>query len=149
MMNYVARSIRVGASSILHSRLPSSFIARKSTLTQVFSEKAIHPIKANGFVFLSAQLPADENCKLVGGSVSNQTHKMLQNASHVLQAAGSKLENVVKVNLFVKDFHMIEEVNEVYAEYFPQRPARTAGQVTFMPAGAEMMVDLVAVVDEE
>lgn len=113
------------------------------------STKQSQAIKANGFVFLSAQLPADENCKLVGGSISNQTHKMLQNASHVLEAAGSDLEKVVKVNLFVKDFHMVEEVNEVYMKYFPQRPARTVGQVSFMPAGADMMVDMVAVVEQE
>ncbi|CAD0082600.1 unnamed protein product [Aureobasidium vineae] len=177
-MNTIAKITRVGARSILHNRLPTSFIAGKSTLTQVFSDKAIHrkspnfpsssssvpqlkcvlqpigpyysqAIKANGFVFLSAQLPADERCKLVGGSVSNQTHKMIQNASHVLRAAGSNLEKVVKVNLSVKDFHMVEEINEVYMKYFPQRPARTVGQVVFMPAGADMMMDMVAVVDEE
>ncbi|KAK6005737.1 hypothetical protein QM012_007379 [Aureobasidium pullulans] len=156
-MNHLARTTRVGASSMPRNRLPSTFIARKSTLTQVFSDKAIHPIgpyysqaiKANSFVFLSAQLPADSACTLVGGSISNQTHKMLQNASHVLQAAGSKLENVVKVNLFVKDFHMVEEVDEVWVEYFPQRPARTVGQVSFMPMAADMMVDMVAVVEEE
>lgn len=74
---------------------------------------------------------------------------MLQNASHVLQAAGSDLEKVVKVNMFVKDFHMMEEVDQVYMGYFPQRPARTVGQVAFMPKGADMMVDMVAVVDEK
>lgn len=74
---------------------------------------------------------------------------MIQNASHVLQAAGSDLEKVVKVNLFVRDFQMVEEVNSVYMEYFPQRPARTVGQVAFLLKGADMMMDLVAVVDEE
>ncbi|KAI4719232.1 YjgF-like protein [Aureobasidium sp. EXF-10727] len=156
-MNTIARTTRVGARSTPYMRFPTSSIARKSTLTQVFSDKAIHPIgpyysqaiKANGFVFLSAQLPADQNCKLVGGSVSNQTHKMIQNASHVLQAAGSDLEKVVKVNLSVRDFHMVEDINEVYVQYFPQRPARTVAQVAFMPAGADMMMDMVAVVDGE
>lgn len=56
-------------------------------------------IKANGFVFLSAQLPADSSCKLITGSVKDQAHKMIQNASHVLEAAGTDLEKVVKVNV--------------------------------------------------
>lgn len=73
---------------------------------------------------------------------------MIQNASHVLEAAGSSLEKVVKVNLFVRDFHMVEEVNEVCMGYFPQRPARTVQQVNFLLKGADMMMDCVAVVDE-
>lgn len=44
---------------------------------------------------------------------------------------------------------MMEEVDQVYMGYFPQRPARTVGQVAFMPKGADMMVDMVAVVDEK
>jgi enamine deaminase RidA (YjgF/YER057c/UK114 family) len=74
---------------------------------------------------------------------------MIQNASYVLQAAGSSLEKVVKVNLFVRDFHMVEEVNSVYVEYFPQSPARTVQQVGFLLKGADIMMDCVAVVDEE
>ncbi|TIA67305.1 hypothetical protein D6C83_02015, partial [Aureobasidium pullulans] len=106
-------------------------------------------IKANGFVFLSAQLPADSSCKLVTGSVKDQAHKMIQNASHVLEAAGTDLEKVVKVNLFVKDFHMVADINEVYGGYFPQKPARTTTQMPFLLAGADMMMDMVAVVDKE
>ncbi|KAI5272340.1 YjgF-like protein [Aureobasidium subglaciale] len=156
-MNTFARTTRVGVNSVIRNQFTALSIARKSTLTQVFSDKAIHPIgpyysqaiKANGFVFLSAQLPADSQCKLVSGSVTDQAHKMIQNASHVLEAAGSDLEKVVKVNLFIKDFQMLEELNEVYGKYFPQRPARTTEQCTFLLAGADMMMDMVAVVDKE
>lgn len=111
------------------------------------------------------QLPADQQCKLVGGSIAEQTHKMIQNAGHVLEAAGTDLEKVVKVNvciepifpvvwgaywyqqMFLKDLTKVGEVNKVYTEYFPQRPARTVTQVTAILAGAEMSMDLVAVVE--
>ncbi|KEQ62544.1 YjgF-like protein [Aureobasidium melanogenum CBS 110374] len=158
-MNYIARSTRMGASSMLHKHLfPSSSLniakKSKSTLTQVFSDKAIHPIgpyysqaiKANNFLFLSAQLPADESCTLVSGSLTSQTHKMISNARHVLEAGGSDLTKVVKVNLWVRDFQMLEEVNKVYMSYFPQRPARTVHQEAFLLKGADVMMDLVAVV---
>lgn len=48
--------------------------------------------------------------------------------------------------LFLKDLSNVGEVNDVYAAYFPQRPARTTCEVHRMPAGAEIMMDLVAVV---
>ena len=48
--------------------------------------------------------------------------------------------------LFLKDLSNIGEVKDVYAAYFPQRPARTTCEVNRMPAGAEIMMDLVAVV---
>jgi 2-iminobutanoate/2-iminopropanoate deaminase len=51
--------------------------------------------------------------------------------------------------LFVKDFAMVDEVDGVYGGYFPQRPARTTGQVVFLPENADMMMDLVAVVEGE
>lgn len=99
----------------------------------------------------------------MGGSIAKQTHKMIQNAAHVLDAAGSELGKTVQVNvsglssdipdsfgllqkIFLKDYSTIGEVNDVYADYFPQRPARTTCEVTKMPAGAEIMMDLVAVV---
>lgn len=70
---------------------------------------------------------------------------MIQNASHILQAGGSSLEKVVKVNLWVRDFGMLEEVNEVYRGYFPQRPARTVHQEVFLLKGSDVMMDCVAV----
>lgn len=56
---------------------------------------------------------------------------------------------VDKQQLSVKDFHMVEEIDEVFGSKFPQKPARTVQQVVFMEKGAEMMMDCVAVVDKE
>lgn len=56
---------------------------------------------------------------------------------------------VDKQQLSVKDFHVVEEIDEVFGSKFPQKPARTVQQVVFMEKGAEMMMDCVAVVDKE
>ncbi|KEQ69525.1 YjgF-like protein [Aureobasidium namibiae CBS 147.97] len=106
-------------------------------------------IKANGFVFLSAQIPADREGKLISGGVKAQAEKMIENTKMVLEEAGSGLEGVVKVNLSVKDFHMVEEIDEVFGKRFFQKPARTVQQVVFMEKGADMMMDCVAVVNKE
>lgn len=85
--------------------MPSHWTILRPSITITFSRNddltivQSQAIKANGFVFLSAQLPADSQCKLLEGSVTDQTHKMIQNAGHVLEAAGSDLEKVVKVNV--------------------------------------------------
>jgi 2-iminobutanoate/2-iminopropanoate deaminase len=74
---------------------------------------------------------------------------MIQNAKNVLEAAGSGLESVVKVDLSVKDFHMLEEIDEVFGREFPQKPARSVRQEVFMEGGTEMGMGCVAVVGGE
>lgn len=44
---------------------------------------------------------------------------------------------------------MVADINEVYGGYFPQKPARTTTQMPFLLAGADMMMDMVAVVNKE
>ena len=63
--------------------------------------KAIGPysqaIKANGFVFISGQIPLDPATQeLISGDVAAQTERVLQNLSGILKAAGSSLQQVVK-----------------------------------------------------
>lgn len=56
-------------------------------------------IRANGFIFLSGQIPATPDGQLIEGTVADKTHRMCQNAKAVLGAAGSGLEKVVKVHV--------------------------------------------------
>ncbi|RSL92587.1 hypothetical protein CEP52_013739 [Fusarium oligoseptatum] len=79
----------------------------RDIIQPVFSPEAVHPIgpysqaiKANGFVFLSGQLPADPQGKLTEGTAAEKAHKMCQNAKTVLEAAGSSLDKVVKVTIY-------------------------------------------------
>ncbi|KAL2692356.1 hypothetical protein Neosp_002762 [[Neocosmospora] mangrovei] len=117
----------------------------RALIQPVFSPEAIHPIKANGFVFLSGQLPADPQGKLVEGTAAEKAHKMCQNAKAVLEAAGSSLDKVVKVTIYFRSMDDFKEVNEVYAEYFPHKPARSACEATKLPLGASLEMDIIAV----
>ena len=58
-------------------------------------------IKANGFVFLSAQFPGDREGKLISGGVKQQAERMIENTKIVLEQAGSGLEGIVKVNVSI------------------------------------------------
>ena len=75
-----------------------------------------------------------------------QTHRILQNLSAVLQAAGGSLAAVVKTTIFLTDLQDFALVNEVYGSYFPQAPpARATVQVSALPRGAQVEIEAIAV----
>lgn len=104
-------------------------------------------IKANGFVFTAGQLGLDPATgKLVEGDVTDQARQALKNLQAILEAAGSSLEQVVKVTVFLKDINDFKRVNEVYAEFFQANPpARSAVQVAALPLGGLIEIEAVAV----
>lgn len=103
-------------------------------------------IAAAGLVFCSGQIHLDPSSgELVGGSIADQTRRCMQNLSAVLEAAGSNLEKVVKVTVFLADIADYAEFNEAYAEFFGEEPpARAAFSVSGLPKGANVEVECVA-----
>ncbi len=115
--------------------------------------KAIGPysqaIKANGFVFVSGQIPLDPATQqLVAGDVAAQTERVLQNLSGVLKAAGSSLEKVMKCGVFLKNMSDFAAMNEVYGRYFTQAPpARSTVEVARLPKDVLVEIDVIALAD--
>jgi 2-iminobutanoate/2-iminopropanoate deaminase len=113
--------------------------------------KAIGPysqaIKANGFVFVSGQIPLDPATQqLVDGDVAAQTERVLENLSGILKAAGSSLERVVKAGVFLKNMSDFAAMNEVYGRYFTQNaPARATVEVARLPKDVLVEIDVIAV----
>ena len=105
-------------------------------------------IVSNGFVYCSGQVPLDPaSGELVGGSIADQTRRCLENLSAVLTAAGSSLDDVVKVTAFLIDMNDFPEFNEAYSEFFgDEPPARATVAVAGLPKGAEVEVECVATV---
>ena len=103
-------------------------------------------IKADGFVFSAGQLGLDPATgKLVEGDVTDQARRALLNIKAILEAAGSSLDRVVKVTVFLKDINDFKRVNEVYAQFFGQNPpARSAFQVAALPLGGLIEIEAVA-----
>jgi 2-iminobutanoate/2-iminopropanoate deaminase len=112
--------------------------------------KAIGPysqaIKANGFVFISGQIPLDPSTQqLIDGDVATQTERVLQNLSGILKAAGSSLQQVVKTSVFLKSMSDFANMNEVYSRYFSQAaPARSTVEVARLPKDVLVEIDVIA-----
>lgn len=107
-----------------------------------------HAIRTDNLVFVSGQIPLDPATgDLVGDDVSAQTRRVLENVRAVLQAAGSSLDQVVKMTVFLADINDFAAMNAVYAEFFPQQPpARSAFQVAALPRGALVEMEAIALV---
>ena len=112
--------------------------------------KAIGPysqaIRANGFVFLSGQIPLDPKTQqVVEGDAAVQTERVLENLKGVVEAAGSALQRVVKTTVFLADMNDFEAMNNVYGKYFtPPYPARATVQVSRLPRNARVEIDVIA-----
>ena len=107
-------------------------------------------IVSDGWVFCSGQIPMDAaSGELITGDVAAQTDLCLQNLTHVLEAAGSSLQSVVKTTVFLSDMNTFAEMNEVYARRFgDHRPARAAVQAAALPKFCDVEIECVARVEE-
>lgn len=108
-----------------------------------------HYVIANGFVYVSGQVPIDPATGTMDrGPISAQTRRALDNLRLILEAAGSSLAQVVRCGVFLTDMANFAELNQVYAEYFPDAPpVRTAVAVSALPGGAAVEIEAVAVLD--
>jgi len=105
-------------------------------------------IQAGSFLFLSGQIPLDPKTgNLMKGDIQKQTQQVLENIKGVLESQGLRMENVVKTTLFLKDITNFNQVNEVYATYFPSSPpARSTVEVTKLPRDADMEIEAIALI---
>lgn len=103
-----------------------------------------HAVIANGFVFTSGQIPAITGLDDQPETFEGQVRQTIENLCTVLEAAGSSLAHVVKVNTYLTSPDQLEEYNRVYTEYFgPAKPARTSVCVSLW--GVSLEIECVAV----
>lgn len=125
----------------------------RQTVSTEKAPKAIGPYsqaaKANGFVFVSGQLPINPAIgQLTAGTIEEQTEQALRNVKAILEAAGTSLDAVVKTTLFIRDMSDFPKVNEVYAGFFKNSlPARSTVQVARLPKDAAIEIEAVASIE--
>lgn len=104
-----------------------------------------HACEVNGFIYTSGQLGMDPATgKLVDG-VEAQADQALTNLENVLKSAGATMKDVLKTTIFLVDLNDFAVVNKVYAEHFgADFPARSCVQVSKLPAGGLVEIELVA-----
>ncbi len=85
-----------------------------------------HAVVADGLVFISGQGPVDPETGTMPDAFADQVRQTLSNVQTILEAAGSSLDDVLKVSAYVTDLTRFQEFNEVYGEFFQHDPpART------------------------
>ena len=103
-------------------------------------------IRANGFVFVSGQIPVEPGTGQVSdGGIAGQTRRVMENLGAVLEAAGSGLDRVVKTTVYLSNLDDFSVFNQVYGEYFGEaKPARATVEVARLPKGVLVEVEAVA-----
>jgi 2-iminobutanoate/2-iminopropanoate deaminase len=102
-------------------------------------------VRLGDLLFLSGQLGVDPSTRqLVEGGIQPQTRQAIDNLATVLAAAGSGLERVAKVNIFITDFSLLPAMNEVYAVRFPHRPAKTTVEIARLDKNALIEIEVIA-----
>ena len=103
-------------------------------------------IKAGDWVFASGQLGLDvATGKLVPGGIAAETRQVCENLRAILEAAGSSLDKVVKVTIYMADLAELMAMNEVFSRYFPiDPPARTTFQCAALIGGARVEIEAIA-----
>ena len=118
----------------------------------VYTENAPEPgpysqaVKYGNLIFVSGQTSEDPvSNKPVHDSVARQTARILDNIKTILEAAGSGLEKVLRVDAYLSSIDHKPEFNEVYLTYFPEnRPARNCVAVAGIDDGLDVEIEVVA-----
>jgi 2-iminobutanoate/2-iminopropanoate deaminase len=97
-------------------------------------------------VFTAGQVALDPATGELKGGVAQQTERVLRNLEAVLAGARVTLADVVKTTVYLADMSDFQEMNQVYARFFPgSPPARTTIAAAGLPRGARVEIDAVAV----
>jgi 2-iminobutanoate/2-iminopropanoate deaminase len=106
-------------------------------------------IRTGDLIFVTAQTGRDPETGKLEEGLEAQTRRMLSNVEAILNAAGCAPEDVVKVTLLMTDIKNFKAIDAIYAAWLPSRnmtpfPARTAFAAAGLPAGALVMLEVVA-----
>ena len=107
-------------------------------------------VRSGRFLFCSGQIPLDpKSGQLVHGDIGVQTRRVLDNVAAILKTEGLTFDNVVKTTIFLTDLGDFQTVNEIYGSYFKsQPPARSTVQVSALPKGAHIEIEVIAAAND-
>lgn len=103
-------------------------------------------ILSNGFLYASGQIPINPATgKIEAEDITQQTEQACKNVSAILEANGMTFDNVIKTTCFLAEIADFAAFNEVYANYFSSKPARSCVAVKDIPKGALCEIEIIAV----
>ncbi|MBR5957663.1 MAG: RidA family protein [Salinivirgaceae bacterium] len=121
----------------------------KRIISTADAPQAIGPysqaVEANGFVFISGQIPIVPATGQMPEGIEAQTEQVMRNIGAILKAAGLGYADVVKSTVLLKNIADFAAMNGIYAKYFTTDcPARAAFEVGALPKGALIEVEVIA-----
>ncbi|KAI1808312.1 endoribonuclease L-PSP [Daldinia bambusicola] len=126
-------------------------IRTMSDITPVFAKDAAppagpysHAIKTPTAIYCSGQIPCDAEGNLVEGTIGEKTAKCISNLKAVLEAAGSSIERVVKVTIFLADMSLFADMNKEYEKWFAHKPARSCVAAKQLPKAVDVEIECIA-----
>jgi 2-iminobutanoate/2-iminopropanoate deaminase len=96
-------------------------------------------VRGGDFVFVSGLTASERN------TTAGETQQILENLKRILEASGSSLDRVVKVNVLLHSMLEAPNMNEIYARFFPEPPPARTVCAARLPDGAKVMIECTAV----
>lgn len=124
----------------------------REPITTSSAPSAIGPysqgIKVGSLLFISGQLPiSPATGTIVDGDIATKTRQIMANIKGIVEAAGGRLDDLVKTTIFLTDLRLFTAVNEAYGACFTAAPpARSTVQVSELPLGSRIEIEAVAVI---
>ncbi|MGA1933188.1 RidA family protein [Arcobacter sp. YIC-464] len=103
-------------------------------------------VDKDGFIFVSGQLPIDENTgEFAGEHIKDQAKQSLENIKFILEEAGLEMKDITKTTILLKNLEDFVVVNEIYGSYFSEPfPARATYEVSRLPKDALIEIEAIA-----
>ncbi|MCL1904357.1 MAG: RidA family protein [Oscillospiraceae bacterium] len=119
------------------------------TISTTSAPAAIGPysqaVITGNLLFVSGQIPlSPETGEVCGKDIHAQTEQVMNNIKAVLTAAGCDFDDVVKTTCFLTDINDFASFNQIYAQYFTGKPARSCVAVSALPKGVSVEVEVIA-----
>ncbi len=107
-----------------------------------------HVVKAGDFLFLTSQLSVDlKTSQIIHGNITKQTAQALENIKFLLQSCNAKMDDIVKVVIYMRDILEFKKMNAVYRRYFVKgsEPARVTVQAMSPIKGVDIEIEVTAI----
>ena len=104
-------------------------------------------VRAGSTIYCAGQIPLDPKTgQIVSQDITDQARRVLDNITAVLRSESLTFDNIVKTTIFLTDLADFQTVNEIYGSYFKKEPpARSTVQVSALPKGARVEIEVIAV----
>ena len=123
----------------------------KTIINSKHAPKPVGPysqaVRAGNTLYISGQVAIDPiSNTIIKSNIGDETTQIMKNIENILKEAGLMFDNVVRTKIYLTNMNDFSAVNNVYGSYFKSNPpARTTIEVSGLPLGVNVEIDMIAV----